>query len=294
MKLFSSRITQAKEAVRNIKRFDPLVPDIQVFRFGEELPYSEYPYDEHTRHGIDKDWLSLWVNADNWDSGAIIIHDPLFNIKNAHGWYTRINGIPVLQAFAQQDRPHPRMGVSHLEYVLLHEILHFLYRKERILDRTHYWDYERSDFKGAFDEIRQAQPTMLMRWINALANTIKETDEIYDVPWTVHHTGNVNHTIQGLLNSNTYKDRPVFYNVIIDKQGQEHHFHDKPNRRGKGLDYNVAVLGDYTKELPTDAVVETLNDFLKDKEWLTHKQLADLGLATKSQCPGNLTNYVQM
>ena len=294
MKLFSSRVTLAKQAINNIKNFDPLIPEIKVFRFTHSLPREKYYYDKHTRYGIQKTWLAEWVNPDNWDSEAIIIHDPLFMAQGASGWYSTVNNYPVIQVFATQDRPFPRMGMTHLEYVLVHEILHHLYRKHNLIDRTHYWDYERNDFKGAFDEIRNAQPSMIEKWLVALRHTIKPREEVYDLPWTLHHTGGINHTVAGLLNSNTYLDRPVFYNVIIDKCGTLHTFHDKPNRRGLGLDYNIAVVGDYTKETPTKEVVVTLNKFLKGKNWVTHKELAKVGLAVASECPGNLSEYVQM
>jgi len=292
MKLFSSRVTEAKEAAKFIKNYDPLMPDIKVFKFTENLPREEYFWDHHTRYGIEKAWLERWVNPDNWDAEAIIIHDPKFKMEGASGWYSTINGYPVIQTFRTQDRPHSRFKMSWLEYVIIHEIGHHLYRKHGLIDRTHYWDYERNDFKGMLDEIRQAQPSMLERWLVALKHTISPREEVYDLPWTLHHTGGKHHTIQGLLNSNKYPDRPVFYNYIIDKEGVLHHFHDMTNSRGKGRDYNIAVLGDYTQEIPNSDVIKTLKDFLKGKEWATHKELASVGLATQSTCPGNLAEFI--
>lgn len=292
MKMFSSRVNEARKAVKFIEKFDSLVPKIEVYKFKDRLPRAKYRTKPKVQYGIDKEWLKKWIFPDTWDSEGIIIHDPKFKIEGANGWHTQINGYPVIQVFKTQDRPHHRMDMTDLERLLLHEIGHFLYKKYGIKDRTHYWDYDKWDFRGMFDEIRNAQPSMLERWLVALSNTINPREEVYDIPWTLHHTGGENHTLDGLLNSNTYKDRPVFYNVIIDKEGNVHHFHDKLNPRGRGWDYNVAVLGDYTKETPTQAVKDTLKDFLKGKDWATHKELAEVGLATKSQCPGNIIDYV--
>jgi len=80
-----------------------------------------------------------------------------------------------------------------------------------------------------------------------------------------------------------------FYAILIDKDGTLYTPIATVKERGTT---DICVLGDFTKEEPTQKQVDALKSIITGQKWTTHKDLAKQGLATPSLCPGNLTNFI--
>ena len=88
-----------------------------------------------------------------------------------------------------------------------------------------------------------------------------------------------------------------FYNIMIDKGGEVYYEHDKWNWRGSDKrSKDICVVGDFTKEVPTQPQLKSLYLELKKlnarytfKSTTTHRKAPKLGLsATATACPGSL------
>lgn len=89
-------------------------------------------------------------------------------------------------------------------------------------------------------------------------------------------------------NSGKYGGK-CFYDHIIDKDGIFYSPEAIVKKRGTT---DVCVIGDFTREKPTDQQLATLKALITNQSWTTHKELAKKGMASPSLCPGNLTDYL--
>lgn len=115
----------------------------------------------------------------------------------------------------------------------------------------------------------------------------------------IHHSaGGTKETVQTVRDIHLPKYGRTYYNYIIDRQGTIHHEHDEWNWRGVGKrSKDICVLGDFTKERPTNKQLEQLQVVLKITEVYNFKDtfahnVAHLHMeATQSACPGQLLSY---
>lgn len=83
-----------------------------------------------------------------------------------------------------------------------------------------------------------------------------------------------------------------FYDIIIDKTGLV----TRPENvvvKSRGTT-DICVIGNFTTEKPSKGQIEAVKSIIKGSRWTTHKELAEKGLATKSLCPGNLKDYINL
>ena len=301
MKIFSPHpnkikpgLTEAQKYIRN--HYDRTFT-VEAFYFKDLKNRREY-YRTTERsgrqYGIDRRFLRSFINDRLWDSQMVMFHAPDFKIEGALGWIVRIKGMPVAQTFADIGQPSVRSSElkTKIGETIVHEVLHHLYRKYGLRDRTHYW-MDRDDYASAFAEIRKAKPGRLERWLNAFRNTLDPSLEDIDAPWVLHHSGSENDTIEGVRSDHKKKYGRTFYNVIVDYDGTLHYEHNEYNKRGNGYSKGIMVMGDW-RVAEREAQIEEAAEFLRDKVYISHKKAHRLSLAPRSTvCPGKLVEYIE-
>lgn len=299
MIIFTSAPEEIKPTVKKAEEFlgqyFERYRNIEVYSF---LSAEEYPR-QHYRDGlwgISKDWFRSFILGNLWESRgkeAVMFHVPEFEREGAAGWFTTINGMPVMQAYTRHDEPTVRNNEfdTRLIETIVHEVGHHESRRQGVRDRTHYW-MDKS-YASLFEEIVSQSPSRMQRWINRFINYINSGDEKLEEPWVVHHSASEHDTVQGIVNYHTPDYGRTFYNVIIDKEGKVHRMHNELNARGYGRTYDVCVLGDYRTAYRKEQV-EALEDFLAGKDWITHGEAADIKMAgtNPTECPGKLAEHI--
>lgn len=223
---------------------------------------------------------------------GLVIHAPDFEMQGAAGWYYFENGISIMQVYSNFDmRTYGRNNEvsNRLTQVLVHEALHMLYNQKALIDNTHQWVAENCK-RCAVDEL--LAKTRIERWFASFLNRFKNTLEVEQDYYVVHHSGSTVDTVNGIRNYHEPKFGRIFYNAIIDRQGKLHELHDKWNIRGHGFSKDVCLLGDFTQHPPAQSQIRTLKKYLGGKPWITHAQAHKFGLAEYTECPGNLEKYL--
>ena len=297
MKIFTPVPDDIAPSVRKAEefagRYIARYREIDVYHFPVEYPRAHY---RDGLWGISKPWFKEWLSGNLWeDQGveAVLFHAPDFEREGAAGWFTTINGMPVMQAYTRHDEPTIRQNEfsTRLVETIIHEILHYEYRKRGLLDRTHYW--MNKSYASAFEEILDQSPSRPHQWINTFINYLNSGDEKLEEPWVLHHSGSEHDTVQGIINYHTPKYGRTFYNVIIDKQGKVHHMHDKLNSRGLGKTRDAVALGDYRTAYRASQVASVEN-FMAGKDWITHDEASEINIAgtNPTECPGKLAEHI--
>lgn len=76
-----------------------------------------------------------------------------------------------------------------------------------------------------------------------------------------------------------------WYHKIIMPDGEVIENRTEPHDRGS---FDYCLVGNFTEEEPTEEQIKVTKELLKGKNWITHKEAGERGIATKSECPGNL------
>ena len=252
------------------------------------------------KDGLSRVFLASLVKPYQND-GIVVLHVPNFPTRGAGGWFSYVNNKPVIQIYGQNTSRYsrdPNFEYWHSE-IIVHEMLHYFYWNNNIEDKTHYWHYERGDLMGGINEINNKlkHRIVLLEQIIELSKKVlglrKQIEEQADDLWVVHHSAT---PLSSTLPA-TIADREklkyggkTFYNAIMDSSGNITYY-DAIDKTRETKD--LCVLGDFTKEVPTIKQKEALKLFLQGKKYTTHKELAKKGLATPSECPGKLLEYLR-
>jgi hypothetical protein len=112
----------------------------------------------------------------------------------------------------------------------------------------------------------------------------------------IHQTsGNENEKIKNIYHSHVKKYGRIFYACIIDREGEIHEIHTQFNDRGKeGKSLDVAVMGNFIKEKPSQKQIAALDKLTKKlikrhhfEAMLPHRYIENYGLrGTRVPCPG--------
>lgn len=235
------------------------------------------------------------------ECGIVVLHIPNFPVRGAGGWFSYVNGKPIIQIYGQNTSRYsrdPNFEYWHSE-IIVHEMLHYFYWNNNLEDRTHYWHYERGDLMGGINEINDKLKSriVLLEQILELTKKViglrKQINEKTDDLWVVHHSS----TARDFTRPETIAERDkkkyggkTFYNAIMDRNGNITYY-DAIDKERETKD--ICVIGDFTKEVPTPQQKGALKLFLQDKKYTTHKELAEKGLAVASLCPGNLIEHIK-
>lgn len=108
----------------------------------------------------------------------------------------------------------------------------------------------------------------------------------------VHHSATPRDTtrVESIRRNHQKRFGGQFYNYMIDFRGTLHRNETirKNNIRGKRR-VDLCVFGDFTREVPTPEQIKTTKDFLKGREWITHK-----GKGSATLCPGDLERFIKV
>lgn len=120
----------------------------------------------------------------------------------------------------------------------------------------------------------------------------------------IHHSGGgPKETIQIVRNLHKPKYGRTYYNIVIDRNSKIWREHDEWNYRGQDKrSKDVCVLGNFLREEPTEKQLHALSAMIHVTKGtyglegpIAHKNALRRGLvATKSTCPGNLMNYLNI
>lgn len=113
--------------------------------FMGHMPREEYL---DGKYGINRQYLSVILPRE-----FVILHAD-FPIEGASGWFSVINGNPVIQIYQRgtQFSRDPNFKYWESE-IIIHELCHYYYWKNGLEDRTHYFDYEKNDLMSAVEDI---------------------------------------------------------------------------------------------------------------------------------------------
>lgn len=123
----------------------------------------------------------------------------------------------------------------------------------------------------------------------------KLSERNLDTVVIVHHTGTPRDTtnINAIIKEHTKKYGRSFYQCFITSDGTVYWQHYELNQRTKVKSIDYCVVGDFTREKPTEAQLRSLSELLKGREYYGHKESTKFG-ATPSECPGNLVKHLTL
>lgn len=280
--------------------------DIKLERFNLVImPTQEYM---EGRFGIERGYLSRLFK--DKQEGITVLHAKDFPIQGAGGWFSYINGKPFIQFYGDHLRLSSNRWTKEFNYwsaeVIAHELCHKYYRKHGFKDKTHYFHYEVGSLMQAFEDIRKQllkeQKSLLERAIELYRKLLQPRHEEETTSrdyttikfWCIHHSATSRDHTRAETIINNQKQQyggKTFYDAIIDKDGII--YRENSIKKARGTD-DVCVIGDFTKEKPTDKQVKALKSLLDGHRYITHKELAEQGKAEASVCPGNLMDYVAL
>lgn len=271
--------------------------EVKHFPLLPQVPREEY---RQGLWGVSRRYLTALL--DIYEGDVVLFHFPNFQIEGAGGWFSVLNGIPVIQAYGPHTRKFTRTGEFTYWFaeLIAHEMAHKYYWKVNLEDRTHYWHYERKELLGAFREIITTLKKVLSLWqtIKVLTKKVAglkmhEEEVIEKDYFCIHHSATARDLTrtETIINNGIREYGKSFYDIIIDKDGVATYPNAIIKERGTK---DICVLGDFTKEKPTDKQIETLKSIIEGQDYTTHKELAEKGLATPSLCPGKLMNYLDI
>lgn len=257
------------------------------FYFLGHMPSQEY---REGRYGIDKGYLSTILPNE-----LVILHAD-FPVNGASGWFSVINGNPVIQIYLrglQSMDPDFKYWESE---TIIHELCHYQYWKNGLEDRTHYFHYERNSLMSAVEDITHQlyikKIGLLEKAVRLLRQlTAKLPEEETEKLIVVHHSATPKDTtrVETLIKNISKKYEGGFYDYYIDKNGVVYPQEVSSKYRDT---IDVCVIGDFTTEKPTQGHIQSLRGIIDGRKYISHKELAKLGRAKKSECPGELMEYL--
>ena len=287
-----------KEAKPFIKKLDGTGFETKIdvktldFNFGREeyLP---------NQWGLDKGRLRFFSLFYGKEYDMVMWHDRDFKMEGAGGWFDgtiSTKELLITQCFAKlgtKTFPHlAEFNLWHAE-TLVHEMIHAKYFKRGLPDRTHKFA-EQDNLMGAIDYLNFVHKNYIIELLLRFqAKFHKQEVEVcgkIELPVIVHHScSHPSATVEQVREWS--KD---YYNVII-RQGVIHHIHDK-NHRGF---QEVCVVGQFEPSYkkvtyipPSKENINALKKHIGKRKYMGHKEAGDKGIATPSQCPGDLLKYL--
>ena len=256
------------------------------FYFLGHMPREEYL---KGKFGICRQFLTVLLPRE-----FVILHAD-FPVQGAAGWFTLVSGIPIIQIYQrglQSIEPNFKYWESE---ILVHELCHYFYWRNGLEDKTHYFHYDRKNLMSAVEDIiyqLYIKKVGLLEQVVRLLRRLKPLQQ-EDIERTIvlHHSATSrDFTRVETLVRNIAKTHPGgFYNYYIDKDGGVHPQVIIDKKRNT---IDVCVIGDFTKESPSEGQIKAIKRIITGKQWTTHKELAEKGLARPSLCPGNLKEFL--
>ncbi len=251
------------------------------------------------KYGLDRKYLSaltkLYAYAD-----VVAIHIEDFPIKGAGGWFTIINGKPSIQLYGDLHNKYSRTGEFKYWFseLLAHELAHKYYRKAGLEDKTHYWHYEKGRLLGAFEDIISQLTKKKGLWeqivilTRKLLNLQHQEEQVKEL-WAIHHSATPRDVSRSetIIKNSKKEYGKCFYDVVIDRDGIATYPESIIKQRGTK---DICVIGNFVNEKPTPQQIETLKSIIEGHDYTTHKELAEKGLASFSECPGRLMDYIDL
>ncbi len=267
-----------------------------IAKFGVIIEPSFYylghkPLEEYLpgKFGINRGFLSVILPSE-----SSILHTELIG-SNVGGWFTIINGKMSIQIYERGIHSIDHSFKYWESEIIIHELCHYYYWNNGLVDRTHYWHYEKRNLMSAVDEIvyelylkkigLMEQAVRLLRKLTT--SPISEEVEKLKV---VHHSATSRDytKVETIVNNLKKKYKGGFYNYIIDKDGNIYEQEVSDKYRDT---VDILVIGNFTTEEPLPAQIKALKSLI-GKNYISHKKLADKGFATPSLCPGVLMDYL--
>lgn len=254
----------------------------------ESIPFEVYG--SSLQLGVSKAWYDAQISplGKGYDLILFVVNQNQWQGFRARGWRAdATHGAVELQMGSGEFEPFWKvlLGLDGQMFhqVARHEIMHGLFylkcgsnvrfdlppTQGLCIDTTHY-HFDRGELELA------------------LADLVPEVSPQKEI-LIVHHTATPRDTtnLEAILKDHQARYGRSFYQCFITADGTVHWQHKLLNDRigAKSVDY--CVVGDFTKEKPTEAQLEALNVLVGSRTPIPHAGALSYG-ATQSLCPGTL------
>lgn len=258
------------------------------------IPWEVYDHNTGAM-GVAKIWYQVFVASlakKEDDLVLFVVNKSQWQPTKARGWRGGIkNGAVALQLGANEFEPFWKrlLGLDGemFHQVARHEIMHGLFylkcgknvrwdlppQDGQCIDTTHHW-WDLGQLENALidlvPEVTKPQPVLPTIYI-------------------LHHTATPRDktNLDAIIRDHNKRYGRSFYQCFITADGNIHWQHKIENQRNKAMSVDYCVVGDFTKEDPTDKQLEALDELTKGLDIIGHGEATKYG-ATASECPGTL------